>query len=161
MTTGGLSGHVRTSRPPCCRLAREGELPRRKVGCDRRRRRQAVGRRPERGGVGGAGAEREADGTWRVWLILTGSELEPHPVSVRKPRVLRSECAHGPTFYATVRLRQVMARDAALREANGEVEQAALRAADCYYSFPESRMKDRLMHGRARSVTLTGTGSSR
>ena len=36
-------------------------------------------------------------------FILSSNELEPHPVSARKPRVLRSERAHGPTFYVTDR----------------------------------------------------------
>ena len=38
------------------------------------------------------------DNRWCVWLILTGSELEPHAVSAGKSRILRSEHMYERDF---------------------------------------------------------------
>ena len=54
----------------------------------------------------------------RVWLILTGSELEPRAVSTRNPRILRSESLYGHKCYATDRL--TLARPDCLVSVNGQ-----------------------------------------
>ena len=47
----------------------------------------------------------DQDDHWRMRLILTGSELEPHAASAKKSRILCSERMYGSRFDATNRSR--------------------------------------------------------
>ena len=62
MTIDELPGYPRTSRSTLYEPAREGGVPGRKVGRRCRSRKQAIGRRPERGGVDKATTEGGGDG---------------------------------------------------------------------------------------------------
>ena len=62
MTIDDLPGYPRTSRSTRYEPAREGGVPGRKVGHRWRSRKQAIGRRSERGGVDKATTEGGGDG---------------------------------------------------------------------------------------------------